>query len=185
MLRSMLTHTQIEEAQTRAAAALAAAGIVLTPAEQRGIEIADFGLSDLERYGLEVVTYINTKRVCAKELVLFPHQNCPEHRHPPFDGTPGKEETFRCRRGRVYLYTEGEPTAEPACKPSRATSGVYTVWHEIVLDPGEQHTIPPGTLHWFQAGADGAVVSEFSTESRDELDIFTDPEIGRATVVAG
>ena len=59
------------------------------------------------------------------------------------------------------------------------------MWHEIVLDPGEQHTIPPGTLHWFQAGPEGAVVSEFSTESRDELDIFTDPEIGRATVVAG
>jgi D-lyxose ketol-isomerase len=59
-----------------------------------------------------------------------------------------------------------------------AASGAYTVWHEIVLDPGAQHTIPPGTLHWFQAGPDGAVVSEFSTESRDELDVFTDPESG-------
>jgi D-lyxose ketol-isomerase len=73
----------------------------------------------------------------------------------------------------------------PACSPARAASGAYTVWHEIVLDPGSQHTIPPGTLHWFQAGPDGAVVSEFSTESRDELDIFTDPEVGRETVVAG
>jgi hypothetical protein len=27
-------------------------------------------------------------------------------------------------------------------------------------------------------------VSEFSTESRDELDVFTDRAIGRATVVA-
>jgi len=34
-------------------------------------------------------------------------------------------------------------------------------------------------LHWFQAGADGAVVSEFSTKSLDEFDIFTDPEIKR------
>ena len=62
--------------------------------------------------------------------------------------------------------------------------GAYTVWHEIVLDPGDQYTIPPDTLHWFQAGPDGAVVSEFSTESRDDLDVFTDPAIGRATVVA-
>ncbi len=52
------------------------------------------------------------------------------------------------------------------------------------LEPGDQHTIPPETLHWFQAGPDGAIVSEFSTESRDDLDVFTDPEIGRATVVA-
>ena len=177
----MLTRAEVEQAQARAAGALAEAGIVLTPAEQRGIEVADFGLSELDRTGLEVVVYVNTERVCAKELVLFPGQTCPEHLHPPFDGTPGKEETFRCRQGRVYVYTDGEPTPAPASRPPR---GAYTVWHEIVLDPGDQHTIPPGTLHWFQAGPDGAIVSEFSTESRDELDVFTDPEIGRSTIVA-
>ena len=55
----------------------------------------------------------------------------------------------------------------------------YTVWNEIVLRPGEQYTLAPDILHWFQAGAEGAVVSEFSTRSRDESDIFTDPEIHR------
>ena len=50
---------------------------------------------------------------------------------------------------------------------------------EIVLAPGEQYTIPPDTLHWFQAGAEGAIVSEFSTQSRDELDVFSDPQIVR------
>ena len=53
------------------------------------------------------------------------------------------------------------------------------------LGPGEQHTIPAGTKHWFRAGPDGAVVSEFSTASRDELDVFTDPDVRRETVVAG
>ena len=62
----------------------------------------------------------------------------------------------------------------------RAPPGEYTVRHEIVLRPGEQHTIPPNTLHWFQAGPEGAVVSEFSTQSRDDLDVFTDPRIERA-----
>jgi D-lyxose ketol-isomerase len=180
----MLTRAEIEHAQARAAALLAASGIVLTAAERQSIEIADFGLSQLEQTGLEVVTYVNTDRVCAKEIVMFPGQTCPEHLHPPFGGTPGKEETFRCRQGRVYLYTDGEPAPHPACAPPRAELGVYTVWHEIVLDPGEQHTIPPQTRHWFQAGPEGAIVSEFSTQSRDELDVFTDPEIGRATVVA-
>ncbi len=178
----MLTQGEQDAARKRAAAVLAEAGIALTAAEKDAIEIADFGLSQLEVTGLEVVVYVNTERVCAKELVMFPWQLCPEHRHPPFGGTPGKEETFRCRAGVVYLYTEGEPAAQPAARAP--DDGVFTVWHEVVLRPGEQHTIPPDTLHWFQAGDDGAVVSEFSTQSRDELDVFTDPRIRRTTVVA-
>ncbi len=55
--------------------------------------------------------------------------------------------------------------------------------HEIALRPGEQYTIPPKTLHWFQAGPEGAVVSEFSTASRDELDEFSDPDVRRTPVV--
>ncbi len=178
----MLTQAERDAARKRAAAVLAAAGIVLTAAELDAIEVADFGLSRLDETGLEVVVYVNTERVCAKELVLFPWQLCPEHRHPPFSETLGKEETFRCRAGLVYLYTEGEPSPQPAARPPH--DGVFTVWHEIVLRPGDQHTIAPDTLHWFQAGDEGAVVSEFSTESRDDLDVFTDPRIQRTTVVA-
>jgi D-lyxose ketol-isomerase len=177
----MLTRSELDAARERAAHVLAAAGIALTEAEQSAIEIADFGLSRLDETGLEVVVYVNTERVCAKELVMFPRQLCPEHRHPPFAGTPGKEETFRCRAGLVNLYTEGEPTAQPAARVP--ADGVFTVWHEIVLRPGDQYTIPPDTLHWFQAGDQGAVVSEFSTQSRDELDVFTDPRIRRETLV--
>ena len=175
----MLTREEVAQARRRAAAVLAGAGIALTPAEEEQIEVADFGLSRLAETGLEVVTYVNTERVCAKELVLFPRQLCPEHRHPPFEGTPGKEETFRCRSGVVYLYTEGEPTPSPAARV-RADEAL-TVWREIVLESGDQYTIMPDTLHWFQAGDEGAIVSEFSTQSRDELDVFTDPLIRRET----
>jgi D-lyxose ketol-isomerase len=171
------------DAQDRAAAVLADAGIVLSADERAEIEVADFGLSRLDEIGLEVVVYVNTDRVCAKELVMFPRQTCPEHRHPPHGGSPGKEETFRCRRGVVYLYTEGEPAPSPACRAPGDDPEAFTVWHEVVLRPGHQHTILPNTLHWFQAGDEGAVVSEFSTTSTDELDVFTDPRIGRATVV--
>jgi len=147
------------EARDQAAAMLAEAGIVLTPLECEQIEIADFGLGRLGEVGLQIVVYVNTDRVCAKELVLFPHQRCPEHRHPPVDGEPGKEETFRVRRGAVHLHVDGAG--------------------DIVLAPGEQYTIPPNTLHSFEAGDEGAIVSEFSTTSRDALDVFTDPEIVR------
>jgi D-lyxose ketol-isomerase len=177
----VLRRSDVERARRRAAAALTAAGVVVTEEEQEAIEVADFGLGDLERAGLQLLVYVNTDRVCAKELVLFPGQTCPEHRHPPHDRSPGKEETFRCRRGLVYLYVAGEPTRSPKARPPRPEH--YTVWHEVVLQPGEQFTIPPDTLHWFQAGPDGAVVSEFSTQSRDELDVFTDPEVERTTRV--
>jgi D-lyxose ketol-isomerase len=178
----MLTEAEQNAARKRAAEVLVDTGIVLAPAETDAIEVADFGLSQLDVTGLEVVVYVNTERVCAKELVMFPRQLCPEHRHPPFGGTPGKEETFRCRAGVVYLYIEGEPVHQPAARVPEG--GVFTVWHEVVLRPGEQHTIAPNALHWFQAGDDGAVVSEFSTESRDDLDVFTDPRIRRTTVVS-
>ena len=69
---------------------LAEAGIVLTPAERQAIEVTDFGLGRLEEIGLQLVVYVNTERVCAKELVLFAGQTCPEHRHPPVGGGPGK-----------------------------------------------------------------------------------------------
>lgn len=175
----MITMEQCEVARARAREYLSRAGIVLTPEEAATIEVADFGLGDLEKTGLELVVYVNTERVCAKELVLFPRQTCPEHRHPPIGDDPGKEETFRCRWGTVYLYVPGEPAAHPQARPPAGREHTYTVWHEIVLRPGEQYTIPPNTLHWFQAGDEGAVVSEFSTRSRDEFDIFTDPEIKR------
>jgi len=179
----MLTREQQLMAQERARGYLARAGIVLTPQESQNVEVADFGLGELATTGLELVVYINTERVCAKELVLFPRQTCPEHRHPPIDDEPGKEETFRCRWGIVSLYVEGEPTARPIARPPFGHEQSYTVWHEIVLQPGEQYTIPPDTLHWFQAGNEGAVVSEFSTRSRDEYDIFTDAHIRRAPLI--
>jgi len=158
----VISRDELGEAQAYAAEQLAACGIVLTDAERHAIEVADFGLSRLREAGLMLLVYVNTDRYCAKELVLYPGQACPEHRHPPFDGTPGKEETFRCRCGLVTLSVGGR---------------------ELVLRPGEQFTIPPDTLHFFQAGPDGAVVSEFSSTSRDDLDVFTDPNVQRATVV--
>jgi D-lyxose ketol-isomerase len=179
----MITAEQQEAARRRSREYLERAGIVLTPREAAGIEIADMGLGELETTGLQLVVYVNTQRCCAKELVLFPRQTCPEHRHPPVGGEPGKEETFRCRWGTVYLYVAGPPVAHPQARPPAGREQTYTVAHEIVLHPGEQYTIPPDTLHWFQAGDEGAVVSEFSTRSTDEYDIFTDPAIRRAPEV--
>jgi D-lyxose ketol-isomerase len=154
----VITADEEREARAYAAAKLADAGVVVTDEERAAIEVADFGLGRLREVGLQLLVYVNTDRYCAKELVLYPGQECPEHRHPPFDGTPGKEETFRCRTGSVELIVAGR---------------------RYELRPGDQHTIPPDTPHSFRAGADGAVVSEFSSTSRDDLDVFADPAIVR------
>lgn len=177
-----LRRSDVRMAQERTAALLGQAGIVLTSAEQDSIEIAGFGLGDLANQGLELITYVNTDRYCAKELVLFPSQTCPEHMHPPVEGESGKMETFRCRWGKVFLYVEGESTPNIQAVVPAGSESFYTVFHEIELLPGEQYTISPGTKHWFQGGPYGAIVSEFSSTSRDEFDIFTDPNIVRMPV---
>lgn len=175
----MIKRSEVREAQAKAAEMLADVGIELTAEERENIEVAELGLGDLERTGLELVVYVNTDRYCAKELVLFPGQTCPEHRHPPVFGEPGKMETFRCRWGKVWLYVDGEPTPDIQAQVPEGSEEYYTVFREIELNPGQQYTIPPDTLHWFQAADEGAIVSEFSSTSRDEFDIFTDPRIKR------
>ena len=153
------------------------AGIVLSEKEKYSVEVVDWGLEQLDTMGLQIITYINTERVCAKEMVLLPGQTCAEHKHVPTNGQEGKEETFRCRYGKCYLYVSGDGKKEDIhgyIPPSDVS-----VFHEIILNPGEQYTIMPETWHWFQAGADGAVISEFSTRSTDETDVFTDPRLVR------
>ncbi len=175
-----MKRSEYTAAQQRAIAILQQAQIAITPEEAQGLEVADFGLGRLESEGLEIVVYQNNDLYCAKELIMFPGQTCPEHKHPPVAGRPGKQETFRCRRGVVYLYVSGPPVASPKAKPP---TEFYTVFREIVLDPGAQYTLPPETLHWFQAGPEGAIVSEFSSPSTDEADIFTDPNIKRMPII--
>jgi len=180
----MISREEYETARMRANEMLRKAGIVVTPKEQSHIEVADLCLGDLKNIGLELIVYVSTERACAKELVLFPRQICPEHRHPPMGADPGKEETFRCRWGEVYLHVPGKPTPSAKAIVPAKRKRYFTVWNEVVLKPGDQYTLLPNTLHWFQGGDKGAIVSEFSTCSRDETDVFTDPEIRRETIVS-
>ena len=175
----MLTLEQLRQLQERTHEILVRHTIIVTPQESEAIEIADFGLNEVECTGLELLTHINTDRYCAKELVLFTRQTCPDHLHPSVGGEPGKMETFRCRAGKVWLYVEGASSPVVQARVPTGSEAYYTVFHEIELRPGEQYTIPPATRHWFQAGDEGAVISEFSSTSRDEFDIFTDPRIKR------
>jgi len=179
----MISQAEYLRARERAVGMMQQAGIALTPAEIEQFEVADFGLGRLDEIGLEIVTYVNTERVCAKELVLFPWHICPEHMHPPVKGQPCKEETFRCRWGEVYLYVDGPASSTFLGRLPEQHGEHLTVRRQIVLRPGEQFTLNPELWHWFQGGPEGAIVSEFSTHSTDENDIFRDPAIQRAPVI--
>ncbi len=177
----MITKQQYDESVAYTLAAFQAAGIAITDEEKKKIEVADFGLGMVEKIGLQILTYVNTEKCCAKEMVLRPFQTCPEHTH--VDGEEngvkyeGKEETFRCRKGTCYLYVAGEGKASDI--KAKLPETKVTVFHEIVLREGDQYTMMPNTKHWFQAGEDGAIISEFSTKSRDESDVFEDERIQR------
>ena len=170
----------IERARTAAIALLRKARIAVTPEEIETMEVTDLGLGDIKRVGVEIIVYENNDRYCAKELVLLPRQICPEHRHPRVNGrNMGKKETFRCRYGEIYLYVAGERTVRPKAKVPKEYKPFLTVGHEIVLRPGDMYTLPPNSLHWFQSGDRGAVVSEFSSTSTDENDLYTDTRVRR------
>jgi D-lyxose ketol-isomerase len=174
-----MTNEQYEQARLRTLDFFDKAGVVVTPKEKKNIIVYDFEFDDLDNVGLEILVYVNTEKICAKELVLFPRQSCVEHCHPTIGDAPGKEETFRCRWGKVFLYVPGEPTPNIGATIPENMKDHITVFHEIELNPGEQYTLFPDTLHWFQAGPEGAVISEFSTTNTDNIDKFTDPRIKR------
>ena len=174
-----MTTGQIEAAQRKAAEMLNKALIRITEDERKKIEICDYNLNCYDTIGTAIVIYVNTGRCCAKEMILTPYQLCPEHLHPQLQDYPGKEETFRCRWGEVYLYIPGEPAENIRARIPAGKEDTFHVWHEIVLKPGEQYTLKEKTLHWFEAGPEGAIVSEFSTPSFDKTDIFSDPAIIR------
>ena len=154
------------------------AHIVLKEDEIPSIEIIDYGFEDDPVIGFQLYTYVNTPRYCAKELILYPHQTCIEHKHPPFEGSIGKQETFRVRYGTLYLHIPGEECPDrKAIIPEGAQSYLSKAAKELELHAGDMYTLLPDTWHWFQSGDEGCIVSEFSSYSTDENDILSDPRV--------
>lgn len=157
-----------------------ASGIQITDEEAHGIEVVDFGLSTLEKEGVQVLTLVQTDRISIKVLVLFPNQTEPEHWHPPVGDDPGKEETIRVIAGTVYFYIPGGNTFKEGFIVD-GKDDCYTMRKEVIMKPCDQITLQPGEKHWFQARDGGAVMYSFSTIARDALDQFSDPDIERIT----
>lgn len=178
----MLTREDYAVAQKRAAAAILKSGIHITDEEAEKIEVADFGLGRPDIEGAQILTLVATDRIAVKVIVLFPSQTVPEHWHPRVGEDPGKEETVRVVSGSMRFYIPGADNVREGIVLTDK-EGAYTVRHELILEPGAQITLQPGTKHWFQAAEDGAVMYSFSSVARDVLDGFTDPNIERVTKI--
>jgi D-lyxose ketol-isomerase len=179
----MITREEQRRAVAAANELFHRAGLVVREDEQRLIEVADFGLSNLQSEGAQILTLVQTARLGVKLLALTPRQTLPEHWHPPVGDDPGKEETVRHLYGDICIYVTGPDTMRNGFIPE-GRDAVYTLRHELTPQPGDQLTFSPGEKHWFQAGPRGAVLYSFSTVARDILDKFTDPAVQRKTVIA-
>ncbi|OAV45762.1 hypothetical protein A3850_002145 [Lewinella sp. 4G2] len=177
-----MKRAELEAVCAEALALIEQSGIPINDADRAKITAADFGLSRLRQEGIEILTMYETDRAAGKILVLLPNQTEPEHWHPSQGDNPGKEEIIRAVWGDLYFYVEGEDNMKKGFIPE-GKEAVYTLRHEIDLQPGDQLVFPPDTPHWFQAGPRGAVMFSFSTKVVDTLDGFTDPAIQRATVI--
>jgi len=178
----MITRGELKEACEKSLRMIEAAGIHLTEADKEKMTAADFGLSHLKKEGIQILTMFETDRVAGKILVLLPYQTEPEHWHPSVGDDPGKEEIIRAIAGDLYFYIPGEDTMKHGFIVEGKDT-CYTMRNEVVLNPGEQLILAPGTKHWFQAGERGAVMYSFSTKVRDTLDQFSDPDIVRDTMI--
>lgn len=178
----MITRAELKESCDKALEIIKAAGIHLSKTEPAKITAADFGLNRLQEEGIQILTMFETDRVAGKILVLLPFQTIPEHWHPAVGNDPGKEEIIRAISGDLYVYIAGEDTLKHGFIVA-GKENHYTMKHEVVLHPGEQLILAPGTKHWFQAGERGSVLYSFSSKVRDTLDQFSDPDIIRETVI--
>lgn len=147
----------------------------ITKKEMSLAEVNDFGLKNLDEEGFVLIDLLRTDFVRMNLIILLPNQTLPMHKHPLYNGSKGKEETIRVLYGNTKIYVEGECNNSKIIIPKNKNS-YYSARHEIALEKGEQFSIPPNIMHWFQAGSEGSVNLAFQNRVDENQNIFYDPE---------
>ncbi len=179
----MITVSQCNKAREKAARMIEAAGFKLSLHEIESMDVADFGLGHLEVEGAQIVALADTECISIRLIALTPNQTEPEHWHTAIaDGKSGKEETVRILTGTVRFYIPGPGNIKEGFIPPGKEQW-YTCRHEVIMKPGDQLILKPGTRHWFQAAEEGAVMVCFCSSVVDTCDLFTDSSIIRETKV--
>ena len=174
MKKQTMTAEQQTKVMQQAANLIQKSGLVLSAHEWSQLAINDMGLGDIVSEGFAFVDILRSSKIRITVLVLLPNQTRPQHRHPPYESEPGKEETLRVLYGHTKVFVEGEASENvriPAGKDQ-----YYTAKKEIALNTGEQYTVAPGIKHWFQAGPQGSVNMTFQNRVDETKNIFDDPD---------
>ena len=160
--------------RAQARALLEQSAVSLTPSELQNLRVLDYGLGHPRVEGLQNITLLVTERLEVKVQILLPGQTVPEHLHPPYDHTDGKEENIRVVRGSLRVYLEGPDTMREGVLPA-GKGAWYTVRNERILGPGQNISILPGRYHWFQGGSQGVVALSFYTRADNTRNRYRDP----------
>lgn len=140
---------EIEEAREATRQVLDEAGIVLGPSHE--IEITDFGKGDFDSLGLALIIRVTEPEYASKWLVCFDGQTCPNHYHEKI------KETFFIIKGRMTMWINAK---------------------QMLMKPGDQVTMRPGTWHKFTANGD-TVIEEVTNRQYPDDSIFEDNDIER------
>jgi D-lyxose ketol-isomerase len=164
---------EMESALADARSLIHRSGLILSAEENAALQANDFGLGRFRTEGFVFVDLLRSERIRITLLILLSNQTLPEHLHPAYGKEPGKEETLRCLWGETRVVVPGSPT--PGLRIPAGKESVYHERHAVMLCPGEQYTLPPGTRHWFQAGPKGSVNLAFQNRVDETQNIFSQP----------
>lgn len=142
--------------------------------------VADFNLKNFVDVGMAGIFWIiNTKhKYTGVEMFLLPGQSIPEHWHVATKDASTKFESCHVRYGSITLFTEGEAKPDVADRIPQYQREIVKARKEKVLNPGEiGFAEKEGEKHWFKAGPEGAIMTEYATVHDGDGVRFSDPSI--------
>ena len=126
----------------------------------------DFGLGRFTEVGMAGIFWVNNEahNYMGHEIYLLPGQMIAEHCHLATDKGAAKMESWQPRRGMVYTFGEGEPTAELLDKIPPSQRDVVKSRHGQALGIDQiGHLNRLLAWHFMVAGPEGALVTEYGT----------------------
>lgn len=142
--------------------------------------VSDYGLGTFTEVGLAAIGWLNDEQssYLGQDLFLLPHQMLPEHYHLETAKASPKMEGWHVRRGKSYVYGEGERAKAMYATIPASQKGHVSTFHETPLEVGQTAKLErPTARHWQFGGAEGAIVSEYGTFHDNDGVRHSDPKI--------
>jgi D-lyxose ketol-isomerase len=159
-----------------ASACFAAHGWSLPPKPRW--DVTDFGLGQLQRFGLVLVNLAEEPEYCEKLMYAQRGMATPAHCHRR------KKEDIICRWGQlavqVWVQTPSQSGSRDLMIPVNHEPRQVSSGSIIELSAGSRVTLVPGVYHEFKPLSDECIIGEVSTANDDRHDnFFVNPDVGR------